>query len=326
MAVLVTGASGFLGGWLVRRLVERGERVAVLHRASSSLREIEDLDFASRLGDVTDADSVARALTDDVDAVYHLAGVVGYSRAERALMERVNVGGTRNVLDAIRRAPRAPKLIYLSSVTAVGASRVPKALNEDSTYDIEALDLGYFETKRAAEVLVRESGLDAVILNPSTIYGAGDARKGSRRTQLKVARGELPFYTSGGVSVVSVHDVVDAILTARARGRRGERYILAGENITIKDLFARIARFAGQKPPSIYLPNPVVGALGFVGDALERVGRRGPLNTENAWTARLYHWFDHEKARAELGFNPRPADDALRESVAWMKQEGLLNA
>lgn len=323
MAVLVTGASGFLGSWLVRRLVERGERVAVLHRASSSLAEIAGLPFDSRLGDVTDPSSLDAAV-EGVDVVYHLAGVVGYSRAERDVMERVNVGGTRFVIEAIRRAKRPPKLIHLSSVTAVGASRVPRALDENSPYDIGALDLGYFETKRRAEHLVRESGLDAVILNPSTIYGAGDARKGSRRTQLKVARGELPFYTSGGVSVVSVHDVVDAILVARERGRRGERYILAGENITIKDLFTRIARFAGVKPPSIYLPNPVVGALGHVGDALEQIGRRGPLNTENAWTARLYHWFDHGKARAELGFNPRPADDALRESVAWMKQEGLL--
>ena len=323
MAVLVTGASGFLGSWLVRRLVERGETTHVLVRPSSSLAEIEGLPVVRRVGDVTDPASVRDACR-DVDVVFHLAGVVGYTRAERGVMERVNVGGTRNVLAAIAAAPRPPRLIHLSSVVAVGASRTPEVLNESSPYDLGPLDLGYFETKRAAEQLVIQSGLDAVLLNPSTIYGAGDALKGSRRTQVKVARGEMPFYTGGGVSVVSVHDVIDAILTARTHGRRGERYILAGENITIKDLFERIARVAGVKPPGVRLPDAVVAALGLLGNGLEKVGAKGPINLDTAWTARLFHWFDHAKARTELNFNPRPADEALAESVGWMRRQGLL--
>src|SRR5690606_17288303 len=127
-------------------------------------------------------------------------------------------------------------------------------------------NLGYFETKRKAEIIVRSAAekkeLDAVILNPSTIYGAGDAKKGSRRTQLKVAQGRLPFYTSGGVSIIAVKDVVDATYQAWQTGKSGERYILSGENITIKNLFTLIAGAANVKPPSIYLPDPVVFALG----------------------------------------------------------------
>lgn len=326
MAVLVTGATGFVGAWLVRRLTERGETVHILHRKSSNLEDLKGLHFVSKIGDVTDAESVSRACL-DVDTVFHLAGVVGYSRQARAQMEEVNVKGTRHVVEAVQTG-RKPKLIYMSSVVAVGASFDGIPLNEESPYNISHLDLGYFETKKAAEDLVREAcrkgKIEAVCLNPSTIYGAADAKKGSRKTQLKVARGKFPFYTSGGVSIVSVHDVVQAILTAREKGRNGERYILSGENLTIKDTFTRIAELAGAPPPGIYLPNLAVKAIGKVGDLLENMGKKGPLNSENAWTAILYHWFDNSKARAELDFNPRPAEEALKESVDWMRQQGLL--
>lgn len=330
MAVLVTGATGFVGSWLVRRLVERGEQVRVLHRSESSLTELNGLPFVSCVGDITDFASLESACL-DVDTVYHLAGVVGYSRAMRAQMERVNVQGTRNVITAIRgRKSHAPKLVYMSSVVAVGASFNGQPLNEESPYNLSALNLGYFETKKAAEDAVvaacKNGEVDAVILNPSTIYGAGDARKGSRKTQLKTAQGKMPFYTSGGVSVVSVHDVVAAVLRAREVGRTGERYILSGENITIHDLLTRIARLADANPPGFYLPNPIVRALGWTGDAMEAIGRKGLINSENAWTAILYHWFEHDKAARELGFNPAPAQAALEESVTWMKENGMLEA
>lgn len=325
MATLVTGATGFVGAWLVRRLVERGETVHVLHRRSSNLEDLQGLDFVSAVGDVTDAESIRRACQ-DVDTVFHLAGLVGYSRAMRPLMEQVNVGGTRHVVEALQGTPK--RLVYMSSVVAVGASFTPEPLNENSPYSISHLNLGYFETKRKAEELVitacRTGELNATIVNPSTIYGPGDAKKGSRKTQIKVARGQFPFYTSGGVSIVSVHDVVEAVLTARTKGRVGERYILSGENLSIQELFERIAQLAGVKPPSIYLPKAVVHSIGWAGDLLERLGRKGPLNSENAWTSLLYHWFDYSKAKAELDFHPRPAQFALGESVHWMKEHGLL--
>lgn len=326
MAVLVTGATGFVGSWLVRRLVERGERVHVLHRPSSRLDDLEKLDFVSALGDVTDPESMRKACA-PVDTVFHLAGLVAYSRAQRGQMEAVNVGGTKNVVHALRGTDK--RLIYMSSVVAVGASFTPQPMNEDSAYNVSRLNLGYFETKRRAEELVmtacRQGELNGTMINPSTIYGPGDAKKGSRKTQIKVAQGRFPFYTSGGVSIVSVHDVVDAVLAARQKGRVGERYIVSGENITIRELFERIAGLAGVRPPGIYLPDPVVRSLGLLGDLLERLGRKGPLNSENAWTSILFHWFDHSKARAELGFNPRPAQEALKESIEWMKENGILS-
>lgn len=327
MKVLVTGANGFLGSWLTRALVKEGHEVYALVRTDSDLSELQDVNCNYLYGDITDLDSLYKAFT-GIDTVFHTAGLIAYKKKDRTRMEKVNVFGTENVMDAcLTKGVR--KLVYVSSVVAVGAGFQPQqVLNEDSPYNVKALSLGYFETKRAAEELVlkahREKNLDCVIVNPSTIYGEGDAKKGSRKTQVKVARGEFKFYTSGGVSVVAVEDVVQAILAAWVKGRPGERYILSGENLTIRELFTIIAEEAGVKPPKRRLPNWLLFTLGRFGDWMDSLGVKGPLSTENAWTATLYHWFDHGKATRELGFKPRPAREALRNSVSWMKKNGLL--
>ncbi len=326
MKILVTGGSGFVGSWLIQRLLKENVQVHALRRKSSSAK-MDEKNLNLVWGDVTNRDSMIAA-TKDIDSVFHLAGHVGYSRADREMMEKINVQGTQNVIDACK-VNGVRRLIHMSSVVAVGASfDGKKALDETSEFNLHDLDLGYFETKWAAEQLVRKSvadgQLDAVMVNPSTIYGAGDAAKGSRKVQLKVAQGKFKFYTGGGVSVVGVEEVADAVVAAWKKGIRGERYILAGDNITIKDLFAMIAGAAGQPAPSILLPNSVIKTLGAVGDQLEKFGRKGPLNSETAWTSILYHWFDHYKAEAQLDFKPQPALGPITKSVNWMREKGLL--
>lgn len=322
MKVFVTGATGFVGGWLVKELVEQGHDVKCLVRNPESCEGLNDVCLVK--GDVTDLDSMASELK-GVETVFHLAGVVGYSRSQRPLMEAVNVQGTKNVVDAMK-SQSINKLIYMSSVVAIGASFDGKQpLNEDSEYNLSHLNLGYFETKRLAEEAVfaaaKAGEIEAVALNPSTIYGPGDAKKGSRKTQLKVARGKFPFYTSGGVSIVSVKDVVSATLAAWEKGRSGERYIISGDNITIKKLFEIIAEKANVKPPNIYLPNSIVHALGFAGDCLENIGKKGPLNSENAWTSTMFHWFSNEKSKKHLGLRPMSAEQAIGESISWIKEQ-----
>lgn len=327
MKVLVTGASGFVGSWMARELIQRGHDVRILARPSSDLSELEGFNFEICHGDITDPESLDRAFK-NIDSVFHLAGYIGYTKTARSLMEQVNVLGTQNVVEACKKN-QTRRLIHMSSVVAVGAAyKGDPPLTEKSPYTLSHLNLGYFETKRKAEIIVRsavERGeLDAVILNPSTIYGAGDAKKGSRGVQLKVARGQMPFYTSGGVSIVYAKDVVEATYHAWQTGKSGERYILSGENITIKELFTMIAEAANVKPPSLFLPDPVVFALGKIGDRLERWGKRGPLNSETAWTSTLYHWFDSSKAQKELGLKVTPARQCIAESVGWMKSSGLI--
>ena len=156
MKVLVTGASGFLGAWLVRRLLEEGLDIRILRRSTSKLDELEGLKFESSEGDVTNAQSLVEACR-GVDSVFHLAGLIAYSRAQREAMEKVNIEGTRNVIEACLQTG-VRRLVHLSSVVAVGASfdgKVP--LTEESPFNLHDLDLGYFETKLAAEKLVMQA-------------------------------------------------------------------------------------------------------------------------------------------------------------------------
>jgi dihydroflavonol-4-reductase len=325
--VLVTGANGFLGSWVVRRLVDEGHDVFSLVRKNSDLSELSGVSTKYLYGDVTDLHSLLENFQ-KMDSVFHLAGLIAYKKSERAQMEKVNVQGTANVVEACRAAG-VRRLVHLSSVVAVGAGFTPAdVLNEESPYNISHLNLGYFETKHQAEILVKEAcqknRVDAVILNPSTIYGPGDARKGSRKTQLKVAQGKFNFYTAGGVNVVAVEDAVDGIISAWKKGRTGERYILAGENLLIKDLFAMIAKEAGQPAPQKLLPSGLLHALGIAGDLTAALGLPSSLSRENAWSATLYHWFDSSKAQRELDFKPRPAEMAISQSVKWIRENGLL--
>ncbi|MCB0406605.1 MAG: NAD-dependent epimerase/dehydratase family protein, partial [Bdellovibrionales bacterium] len=240
MKVFITGATGFVGGCLAKKLIEQGHQVTALVRNPAQCLELKSLGVELKVGDVTQLSSFESFINSET-TVFHLAGVIGYSKAQRQLMNQVNIEGTRNVVSAVKKT-NAQRLVYMSSVVAIGASKDGShPLDENSNYDIKNLNLGYFETKRIAEEIVLSAAhindIDAVALNPSTIYGAGDAKKGSRKTQLKVARGEFPFYTSGGVSIIAIEDVIAATLKAWDVGRSGERYILDGDNITIHELF-----------------------------------------------------------------------------------------
>lgn len=325
---IITGANGFLGQWLVRRLLAEGHEVSVVLRNPKSL----DAELASKVkiyqGDVTKYDSLLEPFKNK-DAVFHLAGLIAYKRKELPAMYEVNVTGTQNVIAAMV-AQGVSRLLHLSSVVAVGASFTPQnILDEDSPYLIGHLKLGYFDTKHEAEkrvvAAVKENKIQAVMINPSTIYGPGDATKGSRKTQVKVARGGFPFYTAGGVSVVDVEDVVNAIVSGFNKGRNGERYIVAGDNVTIKQLFEIIARCGGVKPPEVYMPTMILKTLGFFGDTMNQLGMQSSLSIENAYTASMFHWFKHDKAARELDFRPQPAELAIEKSVRWMRDHGLLN-
>lgn len=327
MKVLVTGANGFVGSWLCRKLIEEGHEVHALVRKESDLSELEGLDLKYHYGDVTNLQSIENALP-SIETVFHLAAVVAYRKIDRPKMDQVNIGGTQNVISAVAKS-NAEKLVYFSSVVAVGAGFTQQqVLNEESEFNLHGLNLGYFETKHEAEKLVmaavEREEIQAVAVNPATVYGPGDARKGSRNMQVKVARGEFKFYPPGGVNTVAVEDVVAGTLAAWKKGRNGERYILSSDNVTIQKLFSIIADEAGVPAPNILLPAWFIHTVGFVGDIMDQVGLKGPLSRENAWTSTLYHWFDNTKAKTELGFNPRSSEEAVRSSVRWMKENGYL--
>jgi len=318
MKVLVTGASVFLGGWLCKALHEKGCQTHALLRPASDKSDLKNLNIHFHTGDVTDPDSFMKA-GHGMDLIFHLAGLIAHSEKKLKEMEKVNVQGTANAVEVCRT--KAAKLIHISSVVTVGAGARPVVLNEESPYAPALSRIGYFHTKKQAELLVQEAckkkKISAVILNPSTIYGAGDMKKRSRKVQEKVAQGRFPFYTSGGVSVVDVQSVVKACIHAVERGRQGERYILSGENISIKTLFSLIARSAGVRPPFIHLNNFLLRILAETGTGLRYLNPNFPVDRQSARLARLYHWFDHSKAHKELGFTPVKAEKAIENSIKW---------
>ena len=318
--VLVTGATGFLGRHLVNDLINKGQQVSILARNSSDISFISDKPVRIFYGDITDSSSVLAA-TKDKEVVYHLAGLIAYKKEERPLMEKINVQGTDNILKACV-SNRVSKFLHLSSVAAIGANFQPQPIDEDFNYNLGKYNLGYFETKRKAEELVvktfYETGLKTYLINPSTIYGMGDAMKNSRKTQAKVAQGRFIFYPPGGVNVVYVGDVVKAIDLCLKKGQPARRYIIGGENMTIKKLFSTIAEIAGVRAPKIPLPVPLLKGFGFLGDFMEKFSIKSSLSSETALIASLYHWFLNKRARKELGFQPTPVRKALEESVFWM--------
>ena len=307
--VLVTGASGFLAGHLIPVLRERGIEVVGLARGSAPTGG----SFTWLQGDVTNADSIRGAFR-GVDTVFHLASHVALKSAERAELERTNIEGTRNVIDCSLEAG-VRRLVHASSVVAVGAAEGPaEILSESSPNRLRAFGFPNVESKARSEKLVLDGcnrGLDAVIVNPSMVFGAGDARKAARKGTLRAARGQLPFYPSGGISVAPVRDVVQALIAAAERGRRGERYILSGENLTLKEVLDAYSRLAGKKSPRFRIP----------GVALRWAG--GILGAEGAVMATLFHWYDCSKASTELGYRPGAALQAIEESVRWMRDNKL---
>lgn len=322
MKILVTGGTGFLGQHFLKELVKSQDlQVSALVRNPS-----ENLPntVASIVGDITQPESLEGHF-DGFDVVYHLASLMSDDPKRSQELYRVNVEGTKNVIDQCQRSG-VRRLIYLSSIVTIGAGRSKhEILNENSPNNTKQFAIDNFESKRLAEELVLKANsfeLTTISLNPSLIYGAGDATKPIRAGNIKVARGEQKFFIDGGVSVVAVEDVVKAMITALKQGRGGKRYILSGENLSLKELFTLIAQAAGKPAPDKKIPTPLLKGLAHFSEWLHLPG---PLKPKNIQAATLWHWYQHDKATQELNFHPRPAKEAVENSINWMHQQGFLD-
>lgn len=319
--ILITGGTGFIGGYLVELLLREHEYTLHLVCRNLPVDVQPNPRIIVHVGDVCDGDFMSTLVMDlKPFAIYHLASVISYQKKDRCIMEDVNVKSVQYILDAMVKLKKLRfdcRMVYCSSMAAIGGNEMSSdnLLDESSVFSerIAKLDLGYFETKRKAEALVlsycKEFSVDCVIVNPTTVYGAKDALKSSRKTQLKIAQGKFPFYSSGGINIVHVDDVVRGMVCAFQRGKRGERYILGGDNLTIKKTFALIAEEGGSVAPWIYLPSMFTKALGYV----------GVLPYEKTLVANMYFWYSSQKAIDEIGYTFTPARIALKDSVHWMR-------
>jgi dihydroflavonol-4-reductase len=311
MRALVTGAAGFIGAHVVTALTDAGAEVRAFDRHAPPGSTAEPV-----IGDILDRDAVRRA-AEGCDAIFHLAALYSYARGDARAMQAVNVEGTRVVLDVAARNGRR-RVVHTSSCATCGPVPGRPATEADGPPAWE-LDVPYKRTKVEGERLALRAareGLDVVIVNPTTPVGPGDRRPTpTGRMVADVARGRSRAYLAGSaLNVVAVEDVAASHLRAHERGRAGDRYLLGGENLTLREVFAIVAAAAGRTPPRAAIPWSLAYGAARVGDAASRLVGREPslLVLDAVRVARLPMTFDDAKARHGLGHCSRPAALALQ--------------
>jgi dihydroflavonol-4-reductase len=299
----------------------------VLVRHGSDRRNLQGLAVEVVVGDLTDVASLDGAVA-DCEALFHVAADYRLGALEPARLYQTNVEGTRNILSAARRAGVA-RVIYTSSVATIGLPADGSPGNEATPAALADMVGHYKRSKYLAEQLVRDAaqtGVPVIIVNPSTPIGPGDVKPTpTGRIVLDAASGRTPAYVDTGLNVVHVDDVAAGHLLAFDRGRVGERYILGGEDMTLREILAEIARLSGRRPPRIRVPHSVVLPLAYAAEAFARVtGRTTRITVEGVLMARKHMFFSSEKAVRELGYRWRAPPQAFADAVRWFREQGLL--
>ena len=315
----VTGATGFIGGHVARKLRERGDDVVALVRAPAKATDLGELGCELLEGDLSDAEAIRRGV-EGADSVFHIGAIykVGIPASERPALEDANVGGTERVIDAAVAAGVA-RIVYVSTVACYGNTRGQVVDESFERPDRDFLSV-YDETKfRAHEVALDRirAGAPIVIVQPGAVYGPGDHSEiGNLIDQARTGKLKAKMFPDSGFMFGHVEDTAEGIVAAHDRGQVGETYILSGEKGTIGELVAKVSALAGRKPPRFTLPpammklsapmGPVVGPLlGFPPNLRELI------KTSDGVTC----WASNEKARRELGFSPRDLDPGLRQTL-----------
>jgi dihydroflavonol-4-reductase len=327
MRALVTGASGFVGAAVARALLHEGWQVRVLVRAGSNRANLRDLPVEIAVGDLTVAQSLEGSLS-QCGALFHVAADYRLGAPDPAELYRTNVEGTRNLVDAAVRAG-VQKIVYTSSVATMGIPAHGMPGDERTPVSLDAMIGHYKRSKFLAEQVVLEaaaSGAPAVIVNPSTPVGPGDIKPTpTGQLVLDAAAGRMPAYVDTGLNIVHVDDVAAGHLMAFHRGRNGERYILGGTDMTLRQILEYISQFVGRKPPRVRLPYAAVLPMAYIAEAVAKVtGHSGRLTLEGVRMSRKLMFFSSAKAVSELGYRWRPPAAAFDDAVGWFRESGLL--
>ena len=318
MKALVTGAAGFIGSHVVDALSAAGADVRGFDRREASGAG----EFV--VGDILDREALAHAV-EGCDTVFHLAACYSYARADAGLMERVNVEGTRALIETALRGSRSRRIVLTSSCATCGPVPGRPATEADHPAAWE-LRVPYKRTKLAAErlaLLAADEGADIVVVNPTTPVGPGDRRPTpTGKMVADVASGRAHAYLArSALNIVAVEDVAKGHVLAYERGRTGQRYLLGGENMAMRDVFAVIATAVGRSVPRVAVPWTLAYAAGQFGGVAQRLARREPtlLNLDEIRVARWPMSFDDALARRELGYVSRPAVAALAAAAQAIK-------
>jgi dihydroflavonol-4-reductase len=325
---LVTGATGFVGSAVARRLLRDGHHVRVLVRATSDRRNLQGLDVHVVEGDLTMAASLLPAC-DGCDALFHVAADYRLWTPEPEQLYRTNVEGTRAILEAAGHVG-IPRIVYTSSVATLGIPKDGSPGDESTPVALTDMIGHYKRSKFLAEQVASgfaAEGLPIVIVNPSTPIGPRDVKPTpTGRIVRDALAGRLPAYVDTGLNVVHVDDVAEGHWLAFQRGVVGERYILGGFDLSLRDILLEIADIAGRSPPKWRLPHAVVMPVAYAAEAWARLTGTSPVATvEEVRMSKKRMFFSSAKAIRDLGYVPRPARQALEDAVQWFRQHGPHN-
>lgn len=324
--VLVTGATGFVGSAVSRRLLDAGFNVRALVRETSRLDNLRGLDVERITGDLRSLDSLEKALK-GCDGLFHVAADYRLWAREPFEIYASNLRGSRNAVLAAARAG-VGRIVYTSSVATLGLH--PDGTPSDEETPVAATDMigHYKRSKFLAEQKVRKfaarEGLDVVTVNPSTPVGPRDIKPTpTGRMIVDAARGRMPAYVDTGLNIVHVDDVAEGHLQAYRSGTRGRRYILGGEDMTLREILAAVAEIVHRKPPAVRLPHNAVMPVAYVTEGIAQLTGRAPsLTVAGAKLSKKKMFFSHARADREIGYRPRPAGDAFVDAVEWFRGNG----
>lgn len=320
----VTGATGFVGLNLIEELTARDWHVIALHRPGSDTGYLQRFPVERTAADVTDPGSLTRAMPANVDAVFHVAGDTSLWSRRNALQDRVNIEGTRNVVEAALRA-QARRLVYTSSISAWGLQR--GRIHEGLAQAGGASWINYQRSKYLGEQEVRRGiarGLDAVIVNPASIFGPYDTGSWAQLIRL-VHNGKLPGAMPGALSFCHSREVARAHIAAAERGRTGENYLLGGTDASFRELVRTIGGVLGRRAPEKILPPAALRIAARIGHFVSFVTGKPPrITPEMVGMATRQIYCDSSKAQRELGFRTVPLHVMVEDGVSWLRREGFL--
>jgi dihydroflavonol-4-reductase len=326
--ILITGASGFVGSAVARALGARGVRPRVMVRASSPRRNLAGLDCEIVEGDLLDAASVRRA-AGGMRYVFHVAADYRLWTRDPAAMIRTNLEGTAAVMEAALAAG-IERVVHTSSVATLRLKGATGPVDETAPMTAGEAIGPYKASKvmaeRLVEQMVAERGLPAVIVNPSTPIGPGDIRPTpTGRIIIEAACGRIPAFVETGLNLAHVDDIAEGHLQALERGRIGERYILGGQDVSLKALLAVIAALVGRRAPTVKLPRAPLYPLALAAEAAAWLTGKEPFVTVDGLSMAKYRmFFTSAKAERELGYRARPFQEAVAEAIAWFLRAGYL--
>lgn len=322
MKTLITGSTGFLGSAVLRQLLNDGQKVRALVRQNSDQSNLAGLDVEIVIGDLRDRDSLLKALK-DCDSLFHVAADYHLWVPNPPEIYKHNVEGTRNLMTAAAECG-TKRIVYTSSVATLGINKDETPADETTPVALNDM-IGHYKrskflAEKEVEGLINKKNLPVIIVNPSTPIGPRDIKPTpTGRMILDAVNGRIPVYVNTGLNIVHVDDVAQGHLLAFAKGNIGERYILGGENMSLHKILIEIAKITGNAPPLFQIPHNVVLPIAYIVEWMARVTReKDPLVTvDGVRLAKKKMFFSTAKAKRELGFNPRPANEAIEDAVAW---------